>query len=100
EATIQVAEVGILFASLANEDIDVFIDIWTPSLHKSYLEEYVGQFDMIGTLYSDAPVGMAVPTFMDHVNSTEDLNEYKDEFSSMLYTVDAGSGGDYNTREL
>lgn len=100
EASIQVAEVGILFASLANEDVDVFIDVWTPNLHKSYLEEYDGQFDIIGTLYADAPVGMAVPTFMENVNSTEDLNEYKDEFDGMLYTVDAGSGGDYNTREL
>lgn len=99
-ATIQEAEVGILFEALAGGDIDVYIDIWSPNLQKSYLEKYEGDFDTIGTLYSGAPVGLAVPEFMDHINSTEDLKKYKDEFDGMIYAVEAGSGMDHTTRRL
>ena len=100
DVTIQEAEVGILFAALAEEDIDAFVDIWAPNLQSTYLEEYEGQFDIVGTLYSGAPVGMAVPTFMEDMNSTEQLNDYKEEFDGMLYAVDAGSGMDQTTRKL
>lgn len=100
DAKIQDGEVGILFAALAEGDIDVFVDIWSPNLQKNYLEKYEGEFDVIGTLYTDAPVGLAVPEFMEDVNSTEDLNKYKDEFEGTLYAVDAGSGMDQTTRQL
>lgn len=99
-ATIQDGEVGILFAALAEGDIDVFVDIWSPNLQKSYLEQYEGDFDVIGTLYSNAPVGLAVPTFMEDVNSTEDLEKYKAEFDNTIFAVDAGSGMDQTTRRL
>ena len=100
DATIQEGEVGILYEALAGGDIDVYIDIWAPNLQKNYLEEYEGQFDVIGTLYSGAPVGLAVPEFMDHITTTEDLETYKDEFNQMIYAVEAGSGMDHTTRRL
>lgn len=100
DATIQEAEVGILYEALSEGDIDVYIDIWSPNIQKAYLEKYEGDFDIIGTLYSGAPVGLAVPEFMDHINSTEDLETYIDEFDGMIYSVEAGSGMDQTTRRL
>lgn len=100
DAKIQEGDVGILYAALVDEDIDVFIDIWAPNLQKSYLKKYEGEFDLIGTLYSNAPVGLAVPTFMDDVNTTEDLKKYTDEFKGTIYAIDAGSGMDETTRDL
>ncbi len=100
DAKIQEGEVGILFEALAGGGIDVYIDIWSPNLQKAYLEKYEGEFDLIGTLYSGAPVGLAVPQFMEHINTTEDLQTYKDEFDGMMYAVEAGSGMDHTTRRL
>ncbi|WP_163970326.1 glycine betaine ABC transporter substrate-binding protein [Oceanobacillus halotolerans] len=100
EVNIEEGQVGILYEALANKEIEAFIDIWSPNLQSSYLEEYKGEFEVAGTLYSDMPIGVAVPTYMDHVNSIEDLIEYKDEFNEEVYAIDPGSGMAQTTEEM
>ncbi|MBP1949972.1 glycine betaine ABC transporter substrate-binding protein [Virgibacillus litoralis] len=92
EVKIEEGQVGILYEALANKEIDAFIDIWAPNLQSSYLKEYEGQFEIAGTLYSEMPLGVAVPAYMEDVNSIADLNKYKEKFDNKVYAIDPGSG--------
>lgn len=100
EVKIREAQVGMLFSALADGDIDAFIDIWAPNLHKSYLEKLEGQFEIAGTLYSDTPIGIAVPTYLEDVNSITDLKEHREKFDNNIYAIEKGSGMALTTREM
>lgn len=100
EVEIQEGQVGILWAALAAGDIDVFGDIWDPNISGSYIEQYEGEYETAGTLYEDAPVGVAVPTYMENIESIEQLNEMKDVFGGKIYTIDPESGTDITTRKM
>jgi|SRR5699024_8705933 len=89
---IQEAEVGILYQALSTGDIDVFVDVWRPNLHESYLEEYDDTFETVGVFFSDMPLGIAVPTYMEDINTIEDLAENADLFDNELYAIEPGSG--------
>ncbi|MUV36373.1 Glycine betaine-binding protein OpuAC [Lentibacillus sp. JNUCC-1] len=92
EVDIKEAEVGILYQALSSQDIDAFIDIWRPNLHSEYIEEYDDSFETAGKLFSDMPLGMGVPTYMEDINSIEDLREHADEFDHTIYSIEPGSG--------
>ncbi|MFB4169961.1 glycine betaine ABC transporter substrate-binding protein [Virgibacillus sp. JSM 102003] len=100
EVEIVEGQIGILYEALANQEIDAFIDIWAPNLQSSYLKEYEGQFEIAGTLYSDMPLGVAVPAYMEDVNSIADLNKYKEKFDKKVYAIDPGSGMADTTKKM
>lgn len=100
EVKIQEGQVGILYEALSNQEIDAFIDVWYPNLHSSYLEEYKDDFEIAGTLYSDMPIGIAVPTYMKDVNSITDLKKYKEKFDGKVYAIDPGSGMAQTTEKM
>ncbi|CQR45926.1 Glycine betaine/carnitine transport binding protein GbuC precursor [Paraliobacillus sp. PM-2] len=89
---IEEADVGILYKALSTQGIDAFIDIWRPNLHESYLEKYDDTFETAGTIFSDMPLGIAVPTYMEDINSIEDLAANPDLFNNELYAIEPGSG--------
>ncbi|MGP4108711.1 glycine betaine ABC transporter substrate-binding protein [Virgibacillus sp. L01] len=100
EVEIVEGQIGILYEALANQEIDAFIDIWAPNLQSSYLKEYEGQFEIAGTLYSEMPLGVAVPAYMEDVNSIADLNKYKEKFDKNVYAIDPGSGMADTTKKM
>lgn len=68
---------GTLFASAA-EDRDTFhASGWFPSTHKRYLDKYGDQLEVYDTedLIDDVSLSLAVPTYMDDVDSIEDLKD-------------------------
>lgn len=89
---IEEAEVGILYQALANKDIDAYIDVSRPRLHASYLKKYDDQFETAGKLYTDLPLGIAVPKYMEDINSIEDVKENADLFNHTIYAIEPGSG--------
>lgn len=100
EVKIVEGQVGILYEALSNKEIDAFVDIWAPNLQSSYLKKYKGDFEVAGTLYSDMPIGVAVPTYMEDVNSIPDLKKYKEKFDGKLYAIDPGSGMAQTTEKM
>src|SRR5699024_4263054 len=72
---IEEADVGILYEALSNQGIDAFIDVWRPHLHESYLKEYDDDFVTAGTIFSDMPMGIAVPKYMEDIHSIEDVKK-------------------------
>ncbi|WP_246366957.1 glycine betaine ABC transporter substrate-binding protein [Paraliobacillus salinarum] len=89
---IEEADVGILYEALSTQGIDAFIDVWRPNLHESYLEKYDDTFETAGTIFSDMPLGIAVPTYMEDINSIEDLAKNADLFENEVYAIEPGSG--------
>ena len=100
DAKIQEGQVGILWAALAESDIDACGDMWDRNISGSHIEHYEGEYEIAGTLYEKAPVGAVVPTYMDEIDSIEQLNEMKDKFNGTIYTIDPESGTDITTREM
>ncbi|MUV37797.1 Glycine betaine-binding protein OpuAC [Lentibacillus sp. JNUCC-1] len=92
DVEIQEAEVGILYQALANKDIDAYVDVSRPKLHESYIEKYDDQFVTAGTLISDLPLGVAVPKYLEDINSIEDVIENAEMFDNKIYAIEPGSG--------
>ena len=100
EVKIEEAEIGILYQALSNQKIDAFIDVWSPNLHKDYLEKYGETFEIAGTLYSDMPFGMAVPKYLEDINTIQDVADHPELFDHKVYAIEPGSGMAMTTEEM
>lgn len=87
------SDAGPLFSGLANGQLDVFLDAWLPNTHQAYWDKYNNQLDDYGVWYQgDAKIGLAVPTYVQDVNSIADLEVHKSEFNGVITGIDAGAG--------
>lgn len=83
---------GIMFTSIAEGDIDVFMDAWLPNTHADYWEEFGDDIDEVGTWLDEAPLTWAVPTYLDDINSIADLQGNGDMFDGQIVGIEPGSG--------
>lgn len=84
-------EAGMVFTSVANGDMDFFLDAWMPVTHKDYMEKYGENLDQYGPILEGAKIGLVVPEYMD-INSIEELNSVKDELEGKITGIDPGAG--------
>lgn len=91
EVEMTMADVAPIFTALANGDQDAFMDSWLPVTHASYIEEYGDDLADLGLNYSDAKLGLVVPSYMD-INSIEELNSVKDDLNGEITGIDSGAG--------
>ena len=86
-------DMGPQMAALASGDLDIAPEIWLPVQDKSYYEEFKDQANFFEEpLYENGRVGLAVPTYMEDINSIEDLNEHKDQFNGEIIGFESGAG--------
>lgn len=71
--TLSSVEPGPLFASLASGGADATVAAWLPYTHKDYVDKYEGQFVDLGANMTGVRQGLVVPSYMEDVNSIEDL---------------------------
>ncbi|SER68048.1 glycine betaine ABC transporter substrate-binding protein [Salisediminibacterium halotolerans] len=93
------ADVSTIFIGLADDDIDVYMDSWMP-VHENYYEEYNDDITNIATSYPSADSGLAVPEYMDDVETIEDLKGMEDEFDNSLYGIEEGASVMDELRDL
>lgn len=94
-------EMGPQMASLAEGDLDIAPEIWLPVQDKSYYEEYKDSVDFAeDPWYENGKVGLAVPEYMEDINSIEDLNENKDKFNGEITGFEPGAGTMITTEEM
>ncbi|GAB3239000.1 glycine betaine ABC transporter substrate-binding protein [Glycomyces halotolerans] len=90
--TQEFAEVAPLFQGLAAGDIDVFLDGWLPITHATYMEEYGDQLEQLGTWNENAVLTVAVPSYVEEVDSLANLNEHADLFDGRIVGIEASAG--------
>lgn len=86
--------IEVIYQSLKNKDLDVFLGYWDPAMttyYKPYKEE--GSVDTISENLSGAKYTFAVPTYAwnDGVKDFSDLHKFADKFEKKMYGIEAGS---------
>ncbi len=92
----QVLSVPVTYKSMQNNDIDVFLGNWMPTMEadiKPYLEN--GTVESIHTNLEGAKYTLAVPksVFDAGVKSFADLAKHADKFESKIYGIEPGNDG-------
>lgn len=91
-------EAGPMFAGLAQGSADISVGTATlPTTHADYWKEYKDQIDDIGvSMKEDVTIGLAVPEYMEDINSIEDLKDNKnsigDKLDWQITGIDPGAG--------
>lgn len=83
---------GPLFAGLAKGDVDLFLDTWLPTTHKTYWDRYGKQLEDVGVWYDNATLGITVPNYVKDVKTIGDLKAKSDEFGGKITGIEAGAG--------
>ncbi|MEU6859152.1 glycine betaine ABC transporter substrate-binding protein [Glycomyces sp. NPDC046736] len=86
------AEAGLLFEGLSSGDVTVFLDGWLPVTHATYLETYGDQLEQIGEWNSNAALTVAVPSYVDGVNSLAELNDNAELFGGEIIGIEPSAG--------
>ncbi|WP_240422368.1 glycine betaine ABC transporter substrate-binding protein [Listeria costaricensis] len=73
EPTIQAMEIQPMWASVATGAADGMVAAWLPNTAGVYYEDYKDDIEDLGINLKGARVGLAVPTYMENINSIEDL---------------------------
>lgn len=84
---IKEAELGALFASLAEDDLDIYMDYWEPQFEE-YFDRYSDTIEKVSTSYDDAERGFAVPTYMEDIEDIGDLKGREDEFDNEVLGIE------------
>lgn len=80
-----------VYAGLANEDVDVFLDAWLPNTHQQYWEEYGDKLTKVSAWYDNGTLEMTVPAYMD-AQSIGDLKKHGEALDYTITGIDAGAG--------
>lgn len=98
---LNVLNMGVTMQALESGDIDASLEVWLPVQDANYLKEYQDTVNFSeATWYDNAKVGLVVPSYVEEVNSVEDLNEHKELFSSNIVGFDPGAGTMEVTEQL
>ncbi|MUK87592.1 glycine/betaine ABC transporter [Ornithinibacillus sp. L9] len=86
-------DMGTQMAALANDELDINVEVWLPIQDAEYVKQYDEQINFSEeTWYDNAKVGLVVPAYMEDINSIEDLNDFTDEFQGKITGFDPGAG--------
>lgn len=92
-------EVGFMFLGLAQGDIDIYPDIWMPTLHKTYMDKYKDKIELINVLTQRIELGWAIPEYVN-INSIADLKGKGGEFDNRIVGIEPSSGLMLNSEEI
>ncbi len=95
-ADVQVLSVPVTYASLANNDIDVFLGNWMPTMEADiapYRE--AGTVETVTTNLTGAKYTLAVPayTYEAGLQSFDDIAEFRDQLGGQIYGIEPGNDG-------
>lgn len=91
EVKVVKGDVGFMFLSLTQSDVDVWSGIWLPSIHEVYHEKYGDEYELGSAIFEDAPIGWVVPDYME-INTISDLVGNEDVVDKKLTGIEPGSG--------
>ncbi|SET53009.1 glycine betaine/proline transport system substrate-binding protein [Salinibacillus kushneri] len=94
-------DMGVQMSALSKGELDVNLEIWLPVQDANYLEKYKEEVNFSEeTWYDNAKVGLVVPSYMEDVNSIEDLNDQKEALNGEITGFDSGAGTMMVTKDV
>ena len=87
-----VGEAALLYQALSSGDVDMYPSAWPEVTHAAYMEQYGDKIEDIGKYYENAKLTWAVPTYMEDVNSIEDLKVMADTFDGKIIGIEPSAG--------
>ncbi|MEQ6918414.1 choline ABC transporter substrate-binding protein [Halomonas sp. SSM6] len=103
EAGIDTVSVPIAYQGLKNNDFDVFLGNWMPSM-ASISDPYVedGDVDRLGANLEGAKYTLAVPQYVQDagVTSLADLADNAEKFDSKIHGIEAGNDGNQLIQDM
>lgn len=96
ETDIKLLSLPVTFNSLKNNDLDVFLGLWMPSMEadiRPFLDE--GSIDEVRMNLDGAKYTLAVPryTFDQGLHSFADIAKFRDELDGKIYGIEPGNDG-------
>jgi glycine betaine/proline transport system substrate-binding protein len=96
EPDVQVLSVPVTYRSLKNNDIDVFLGNWMPTMEADiapYIED--GSVEVVGTNLEGAKYTLAVPqyTYEAGIQSFADIAEFKEQLGGNIHGIEPGNDG-------
>lgn len=87
----QIPEAGVLYAGLAQGDVDMFPSAWPEVTHAQYMDEHGDSIEDLVAYYEGAVLNLSVPSYMD-INSIEELAGQADRFDGRIVGIEPGAG--------
>jgi glycine betaine/proline transport system substrate-binding protein len=94
------ADAGGVYTGLSRGDLDVFMDAWLPVMHANYMEKYKDQLEDTAVSYTDGELGWVLPTYVEGIDSIEDIKGREDEFGGKIYGIEEGAGMTVTSRTI
>lgn len=73
DTTVQAMEIQPMWASVATNAADAMVAAWLPNTAGIFYEDYKDDIEDLGINLEGAKLGLVVPTYMENINSIEDL---------------------------
>jgi glycine betaine/proline transport system substrate-binding protein len=96
ETEMTAAPETVIFKSLENKDLDIFLGNWLPTMEKTFNEyQKKGVIHNVRVNLEDVVYKTAVPEYVYEagVKSMADLKEHADKFGSKIYGLEPGNAG-------
>lgn len=91
EVELTMADPAPIFTSLADGNMDFFLDAWLPVTHQRHMDKYGDDLVDLGKNYQDARIGLVVPRYME-LESIADLDAKKQLVDGDITGIDSGAG--------
>ncbi|WP_317453826.1 glycine betaine ABC transporter substrate-binding protein [Streptomyces sp. CBMA152] len=83
---------GPLYTDLSQGQMDVQFDSWLPNTHKDYWDRYKDQLTDIGSWYGPTSLELSVPSYVEGIDSLEDLKGQGKKFNGKIIGIEASTG--------
>lgn len=100
EVILNPVDKAILYEGLINNDIDIAMEVWLPNTDKAFYEKYKDQVDWRNVWYEGTDLALVVPSYMEDINSVEDLKTNAELFNSQIIGIDPGASITGLTEEI
>jgi glycine betaine/proline transport system substrate-binding protein len=84
-------EVGPMYTALSRGQIDVQFDGWLPTTQKKYWDRYGDKLTDLGSWYGPTSLELAVPSYVDGVDSLDDLKGRGGDFKGRIVGIEPGT---------
>ena len=91
DVELTLADPAPIFTSLANREIDLFLDAWLPKTHGSHMAEYGDRLNDLGPNFEGARIGLVVPAYVD-LDTIPELGRNAARVDGAITGIDSGAG--------